>query len=62
MCGILRSAHHSLTDSLAEYQVLHAQCYKSRVVKREDAVVVVVGLLLAEKVKETARVWTQIAS
>ena len=70
MCGVLRSAHHTLTDSSAEYQVLHAQNYKSCVVKRdlnvnkhgmadepEDAVVVVLGLLLAEKVMETARVW-----
>ena len=63
MCGVLRSAHHTLTNSSAEYQVLHAQYYKSRVVKRdfsvknmadetEDSVVVVAGLLLAKKKKD----------
>ena len=69
MCGVLRSAHHTLTNSSAEYQVLHAQYYKSRVVKRdfsvknmadetEDSVVVVAGLLLAKKKKtKTKPLW-----
>ena len=32
------SAHHTLTNSSAEYQALHAQYYKSCVVKRDFSV------------------------